>query len=68
LIIGVVASQVQRSGYVFQMYLPDAARAPINEGATGGFTGGLLLLSGLLVASAVATLWLRRAVALTGQH
>lgn len=36
--------------------------------ATGGFTGGLLLLSGLLVASAAATLWLRRAAALAGQH
>ena len=35
----VVASQVQRSGYVFQMYLPDNARTPISEGATGGFTG-----------------------------
>jgi len=34
-----VASQVQRSGYVFQMYLPDNARTPTSEGATGGFTG-----------------------------
>jgi ACS family tartrate transporter-like MFS transporter len=31
---------------------------------TGGFTGGLLFLSALLVFAAVGTLWLRRAVLL----
>ncbi|MFM1885833.1 MAG: hypothetical protein RL026_990 [Pseudomonadota bacterium] len=35
--------------------------------ATGGFTGGLLLLSALLVASAIATLWLRRSAVLAGR-
>jgi ACS family tartrate transporter-like MFS transporter len=32
--------------------------------ATGSFAGGLLLLSGLLVTSAITTLWLRRSAAL----
>lgn len=35
---GVVAgSQTARSGYLFQMFLPDAAGAPITEDAAGGF-------------------------------
>ena len=33
----VANSQVTRSGYIFQMFLPDNARAPIAEDATGGF-------------------------------
>jgi prepilin-type N-terminal cleavage/methylation domain-containing protein len=32
----VANSQVTRSGYIFQMYLPDAAGAPLAEDATGG--------------------------------
>jgi len=32
--------------------------------ATGGFTGGLLFLSGLLVFAGCGTLWLRRAALL----
>ncbi len=35
--------------------------------ATGSFTGGLLLLALMLVASAVATLWLKRAAVLAGR-
>jgi hypothetical protein len=34
------------------------------KNATGSFSGGLLLLSGLLVTSAITTLWLRRSTAL----
>ncbi len=32
----ITASQVTRSGYVFQMYLPDATAAAVAEDATGG--------------------------------
>ena len=35
--------------------------------ATGSFTGGLLLLALMLVASAVATLWLKRSAVLAGR-
>jgi type IV pilus assembly protein PilA len=35
----VATSQVVRSGYIFQMFLPDAAQAGIAEDATGGYTG-----------------------------
>jgi ACS family tartrate transporter-like MFS transporter len=35
--------------------------------ATGSFNGGLLLLAALLVASAVATLWLKRSAVLAGR-
>ncbi|MBM3988569.1 MAG: prepilin-type N-terminal cleavage/methylation domain-containing protein [Planctomycetes bacterium] len=35
----VTASQTARSGYLFQMFLPDAAGAPFTEDATGGFAG-----------------------------
>jgi len=37
------------------------------KNATGSFQGGMLFLSGLLVASAVATLWLRRSPVLAGR-
>ena len=33
----VQGSQTTRSGYIFQIYLPDAAAAPLAEDATGGF-------------------------------
>ncbi|MFM7297023.1 MAG: type IV pilin protein [Planctomycetota bacterium] len=33
----VTGSQTTRSGYLFQMVLPDVAGAPISEGPTGGF-------------------------------
>jgi prepilin-type N-terminal cleavage/methylation domain-containing protein len=33
----VANSQVTRSGYIFQMYLPDAARDVVAEDATGGY-------------------------------
>jgi len=33
----VTGSQTARSGYLFQMFLPDAAGAPISEDPTGGF-------------------------------
>ncbi len=35
----VANSQVTRSGYIFQMYLPDNTAAGIVEDATGGYTG-----------------------------
>jgi len=35
----VAASRVTRSGYVFQMFLPDSNAAGIAEDATGGYTG-----------------------------
>jgi prepilin-type N-terminal cleavage/methylation domain-containing protein len=35
----VTGSQTARSGYLFQMYLPDATGTPISEDATGGFSG-----------------------------
>jgi prepilin-type N-terminal cleavage/methylation domain-containing protein len=39
--LGVVNnSQTVRSGYIFQMWLPDAARAPLAEDPTGGFLAG----------------------------
>jgi ACS family tartrate transporter-like MFS transporter len=37
------------------------------KNATGSFRGGMLFLAGLLVASAVATLWLRRSPVLAGR-
>ena len=35
----VTGSQMARSGYLFQMFLPDAAGAPISEDPSGGFAG-----------------------------
>jgi len=37
------------------------------KGATGSFRGGMLFLAALLVASAIATLWLRRSPVLAGR-
>jgi len=42
----VAASRVTRSGYLFQMYLPDASQAGIAEDATGGYTGSSVDASG----------------------
>jgi len=33
---------VQKAGYYFQMFLPDAAGAPVPEQASGGFAAGIL--------------------------
>lgn len=38
----VALSRVVRSGYVFQMYLPDTARAGVPEAATGGGAGAAI--------------------------
>ena len=38
----VLASRVTRSGYMFQMYLPDVGAAGIAEDATGGYTGAAI--------------------------
>jgi prepilin-type N-terminal cleavage/methylation domain-containing protein len=38
----VQVSRVQRSGYVFQMYLPDPTAQGIAEDATGGYTGAAI--------------------------
>ena len=35
----VAASRVQRSGYMFQMFLPDVGAAGVAEDPTGGYTG-----------------------------
>jgi prepilin-type N-terminal cleavage/methylation domain-containing protein len=47
----VAASRVTRSGYLFQMYLPDATASGIAEDATGGYTGSSI------DASQAETLW-----------
>ena len=51
----IAAARVSRSGYLFQMYLPDPASAPVAEAATGGATAATG--PGAVDAQRAETLW-----------
>jgi type IV pilus assembly protein PilA len=51
----IIAARVQRSGYIFQMYLPDLTAQPVAEAATGGATAATG--AGAVDAQRAETLW-----------